>query len=68
MGWVLCLGPAVLAEVLRLSGWWHRDGHRILLGIMVTKQEQLLQIKDGFCGRCLKNREGVQGAGVGSCL
>lgn len=28
MGWVLCLGPAVLAEVLRLSSWWHRDGHK----------------------------------------
>lgn len=28
MGWVLCLGPAVLAEVLLLSSWWHRDGHK----------------------------------------
>lgn len=30
---------------------------RILLGMMVTKQEQLLQSKDGFCGSCLKNSE-----------
>ena len=28
MGWVLCPGPAVLAEVWLLPSWWHHDGHK----------------------------------------
>ena len=28
MGWVLCPGSAVLAEVWLLPGGWHHDGHK----------------------------------------